>query len=103
MPQFKYKKQAIVIILLLVSAGLFLRERSYVLQAPSNIRSDELPKSDCGVVLTGSPGRIREAFEVLALKKINKLINKLYKILLRKVKQSTLKRQSNLLPKPITK
>lgn len=31
-------------------------------------------KSDCGVVLTGAPGRVREAFDVLALKKIDKLI-----------------------------
>ena len=35
---------------------------------------DDLPQTDCGVVLTGSPGRLREAFEVLGQKKINKLI-----------------------------
>ncbi|MBC7465181.1 MAG: YdcF family protein [Bdellovibrio sp.] len=31
-------------------------------------------QADCGVVLTGSPGRVREAFEILAQKKIKKLI-----------------------------
>ncbi|AGH95340.1 hypothetical protein A11Q_1124 [Pseudobdellovibrio exovorus JSS] len=38
------------------------------------VAMDHLPHYDCGVVLTGSAGRIREGFEVLALKKIDKLI-----------------------------
>lgn len=33
-----------------------------------------VPNADCGVVLTGAPGRIREAFEILAQKKIRKLV-----------------------------
>jgi uncharacterized SAM-binding protein YcdF (DUF218 family) len=35
---------------------------------------DHLPVTDCGVVLTGASGRIREAFEVFAQKKFKKLI-----------------------------
>ena len=53
---------------------LFLRERNRVLSFSANTKFDEIPQSDCGVVLTGSAGRIREAFEVLAQKKINKLV-----------------------------
>ena len=54
--------------------GLFLKERSLIMQEPAKALIDTLPDSDCGVVLTGSAGRIREAFEVLALGKIKKLI-----------------------------
>lgn len=39
-----------------------------------NLWSEPIPTADCGVVLTGAPGRVREAFEVLAQKKIKKLI-----------------------------
>jgi uncharacterized SAM-binding protein YcdF (DUF218 family) len=53
---------------------LLVRERSYVVQQTQEPSVELLPKSDCGVVLTGSPGRVREAFEVLVLKKIDKLI-----------------------------
>lgn len=35
---------------------------------------DSLPQLDCGVVLTGGVGRIRESFEILAQKKIKKLV-----------------------------
>ena len=35
---------------------------------------DYLKPTSCGVVLTGAPGRIREAFEVFAQKKFKKLI-----------------------------
>ncbi len=35
---------------------------------------DTLPPQDCGVVLTGASGRLREAFEILAQKKIKKLV-----------------------------
>lgn len=53
---------------------LLVRERNLVVQQIQEPSVELLPKSDCGVVLTGSPGRVREAFEVLVLKKINKLI-----------------------------
>lgn len=35
---------------------------------------DQLPVLDCGVVLTGGPGRIREAIEILVQKKVKKLV-----------------------------
>lgn len=35
---------------------------------------DQLAEQDCGVVLTGGPGRIREAIEILGQKKIKKLV-----------------------------
>lgn len=54
--------------------ALFIRERSVVLQTLPSGLIDHLPHSECGVVLTGSAGRIREAFEILNLGKINKLI-----------------------------
>ena len=51
-----------------------LHERNVVLQTPPSGIIDNLAKADCGVVLTGSAGRIREAFEILNLGKINKLV-----------------------------
>ena len=41
---------------------------------PAEAETDQLIEMDCGVVLTGGPGRIREAFEILGQKKIRKLI-----------------------------
>lgn len=35
---------------------------------------DELKPYDCGVVLTGASGRLRESFEIMAQKKVKKLI-----------------------------
>lgn len=51
-----------------------MRERNVVLQTPPSGPIDSLGNFDCGVVLTGSAGRIREAFEILNLGKINKLV-----------------------------
>ena len=45
-----------------------------IINEPMNLWSDQLPVAQCGVVLTGAPGRVREAFEYLAQKKIQKLI-----------------------------
>lgn len=41
---------------------------------PEDNEIDQLKFQDCGVVLTGGPGRIREAIEILGQKKIKKLI-----------------------------
>ena len=41
---------------------------------PMNLWGHVLPEADCGVVLTGAAGRVREGFEYLARKKIKKLI-----------------------------
>lgn len=72
--KIKYKKTIALFSLALIFLGLFLKERNLVLQPQPKILIDNLTHADCGVVLTGSAGRIREAFEVLALGKINKLI-----------------------------
>ncbi|MFN3697256.1 MAG: YdcF family protein [Pseudobdellovibrio sp.] len=46
-----------------------------VSQEPVNLwTKNDFPHLDCGVVLTGAPGRIREGFELLQQKKIKKLI-----------------------------
>ena len=46
-----------------------------VSQEPINLwTKKDFPSLDCGVVLTGSPGRIREGFELLQQRKIKKLI-----------------------------
>ena len=46
-----------------------------VSQEPINLWTrKKFPNLDCGVVLTGAPGRIREGFELLQQKKIKKLI-----------------------------
>lgn len=55
-------------------AVFFMRERNSVVGFVVNSDFNKITSADCGVVLTGSAGRIREAFEVLAQKKINKLI-----------------------------
>lgn len=45
-----------------------------VTQKNVDIAIDQIPNSDCGVVLTGYPGRLKEALEVLSKGKIKKLI-----------------------------
>lgn len=60
---------------LLVFVAIFLKEKAKVVSYPEQLAVlDNLPVTDCGVVLTGAPGRIREAFEVFAQKKFKKLI-----------------------------
>lgn len=52
----------------------YVREQRRVLNFSPQVRIDDLQASDCGVVLTGAPGRLREGFEILAQRKIKKLI-----------------------------
>lgn len=60
----------VVIITLVI---LFARETGHVLhQQPTAWTSDQT--ADCGVVLTGGPGRVREGFDLLAHHTIKKLI-----------------------------
>lgn len=55
--------------------AVFLNEKAKVLSYPEPLPVlDSLKAADCGVVLTGAPGRIREAFEVFAQKKFKKLV-----------------------------
>lgn len=55
-------------------AFLLWSKKQKVLETSNGLLIDDLPVHDCGVVLTGAAGRIREAFEILAEKKINRLI-----------------------------
>ena len=57
----------------LISSSL-ATEYYQIVNEPENKLSDIVSPLDCGVVLTGSSGRIREAFEALAQKRIKKLI-----------------------------
>jgi len=62
------------VVLVTLFIVLFIAERSYVLQTFTKQNINELSISHCGVVLTGAPGRIQEAFEVMTRGKIDKLI-----------------------------
>ncbi len=55
-------------------AGLFAYENYAIVTDREEVSLDNLEVLDCGVVLTGGAGRIREALEILAQKKIKKLI-----------------------------
>ena len=70
----KYKKRVSGFFCALVFLIFFFKEEDKVLNYPKGEIIDTLPQYDCGVVLTGSSGRIREAFEVLNQKKIKRLI-----------------------------
>jgi uncharacterized SAM-binding protein YcdF (DUF218 family) len=71
----KYKNGLIYFgLFLVVLAAFFYKESRLILDEPETKVSDRNLTADCGVVLTGSSGRLREAFEILAQKKIRKLI-----------------------------
>ena len=55
-------------------AAFLLTESRLVLDEPESKMDVPTLHADCGVVLTGSSGRIREAIEILAQKRIKKLI-----------------------------
>ena len=69
-----YRKRLVILLISVAFAYLFFKEKAKVVDWPAPVASDFLPEYDCGVVLTGSSGRIREAFEVLNQKKIKRLI-----------------------------
>ncbi len=73
MPRFKVKKN-----ILLLSIGfifvLYIYEMKEIVINDHFQSLDSVIVSECGVVLTGAPGRIREAFELMAQKKIKKLV-----------------------------
>lgn len=74
MRPLKYKKRILLATALALTAYLLFDEERRILSTPPAGPIDHLPRLECGVVLTGSAGRIREGFEVLAQKKIGKLI-----------------------------
>ena len=45
-----------------------------IISEPENLWGNHKLSADCGVVLTGAPGRLREGFELLDQKRIKKLI-----------------------------
>lgn len=53
---------------------IFYYQYEEIQKEPMNLWTGPLPQAQCGVVLTGAPGRVRESFEILAQKKIQKLI-----------------------------
>ncbi len=74
-----YSHKAGILALCLALALISLATEYYqiISEPESNQNANSAEKNltaDCGVVLTGSAGRIREAFEVLEQKKIKKLI-----------------------------
>jgi uncharacterized SAM-binding protein YcdF (DUF218 family) len=70
------RKTTLVLVLSILFLVLLSQEKSKVLNGAISSAdiSDNLPHTDCGVVLTGASGRIREAFEVFAQKKFEQLI-----------------------------
>ncbi len=70
----RYFKYSFIFILVSGLVYFFAQEMQVVLSTKDVGVVDLIEPYDCGVVLTGSPGRIREAFEILAQKKIKKLI-----------------------------
>ena len=70
------RKTVSFFLLLIVFLVSLAQEKSKVLNGAvsSAELSDNLPHTDCGIVLTGASGRIREAFEVFAQKKFEQLI-----------------------------
>lgn len=68
-----YKSLTGVLTIVFVVVGLLLHQAKEIKSEKENVW-ESLESADCGVVLTGAAGRIREGFEKLAQKKIKKLI-----------------------------
>ena len=72
------RKRYLILLATFLVVGLFAYEAYQITsdhqEGPAESEIDQLVETDCGVVLTGGPGRIREAIEILAQKKIKKLI-----------------------------
>ncbi|HMN69671.1 MAG TPA: YdcF family protein [Bdellovibrionales bacterium] len=62
-----------IVALLVLSGGVLNREKRLVAGEPISAWTED-HKADCGVVLTGGPGRVREGFDLLAQGQIHKLI-----------------------------
>lgn len=63
-----------VALLMVVGGVLFVDKAIEIQEEPVTIWDKNLPSADCGVVLTGGSGRIREAFDLLQQSLIGKLI-----------------------------
>lgn len=67
-------KRPFLFFILIFICGFLIYKTRQIVSEPQNLWGNNSLSSDCGVVLTGGPGRVREGFELLAQKKINKLI-----------------------------
>ena len=65
---------SILALIVIIGTYLFVIKAVEIQQEPVTIWSKNLPTADCGVVLTGGSGRIREAFDLLQQGLIGKLI-----------------------------
>lgn len=66
--------KSLVFGIIVVGLGLIFYKAQQILAEPETLWENENLSADCGVVLTGGSGRLREAFEFLSRKKIKKLI-----------------------------
>ena len=69
----KNQKLSLASLVFFIFAVVFYNKYKSIKNVQVNLWS-ELPEADCGVVLTGATGRIREGFEILQQKKIKWLI-----------------------------
>ncbi len=74
MKRLKRKKTILTAITLFVFAVIIYTKTDQIFSEPENLWGNSEVSADCGVVLTGAPGRLREGFELLAQKRIKKLI-----------------------------
>ncbi len=74
MKVFKRKRNLIILLALILLVILVLWKADQIISEPENLWGNSQISADCGVVLTGAPGRLREGFELLAQKRIKKLI-----------------------------
>lgn len=58
----------------MVFAFVVYFKTNQIISEPENLWGNNEISADCGVVLTGATGRLREGFELLAQKRIKKLI-----------------------------
>jgi uncharacterized SAM-binding protein YcdF (DUF218 family) len=71
---FKRKRTIVLSLALIVFACVVYFKTDQIISEPENLWGNNEISADCGVVLTGAPGRLREGFELLAQKRIKKLI-----------------------------
>lgn len=71
---FKRKRTIIISLAFIVFVLVVYWKTDQIISEPENLWGNNEISADCGVVLTGAPGRLREGFELLAEKKIKKLI-----------------------------
>lgn len=74
MKLFKRKRTILVFLIVLFFTFIVYLKTDQIVSEPENLWGNNEISADCGVVLTGATGRLREGFELLAQKRIKKLI-----------------------------